>query len=83
MSIVLDNITVSYRSVPAVHHAFARFEAGSSWAIFGPNGAGKSTLLKAIMRLLPCDTGSVQWQACSGVTWPTCRNRPKLTAACR
>ena len=62
MAIVLDNITVSYRSVPAVHHAYARFEPGSSWAIFGPNGAGKSTLLKAVMRLLPCDTGSVQWQ---------------------
>ena len=62
MPLVLDNITVSYRSVPAVHHVYARFEEGSSWAIFGPNGAGKSTLLKAMMRLLPIDTGSVQWQ---------------------
>lgn len=62
MPLVLDNITVSYRSVPAVHHVYARFEEGSSWAVFGPNGAGKSTLLKAMMRLLPIDTGSVQWQ---------------------
>ena len=62
MPLVLDNITVSYRRVPAVHHVYARFEKGSSWAIFGPNGAGKSTLLKAMMRLLPIDTGSVQWQ---------------------
>ena len=62
MPLVLDNITVSYRSVPAVHHVYARFDEGSSWAIFGPNGAGKSTLLKAMMRLLPIDTGSVQWQ---------------------
>lgn len=62
MPIVLDNITVSYHSVPAVHHAYARFETGSTWAIFGPNGAGKSTLLKAVMRLLPCDTGQVHWQ---------------------
>lgn len=28
--------------------------------IIGPNGAGKSTLLKAIMGLLPLDTGSVR-----------------------
>lgn len=62
MAIVLDNITCSYRSVPAVHHACARFEQGQAWAIVGPNGAGKSTLLKAIMGLLPVDTGEVQWQ---------------------
>ncbi len=62
MPLILDNITVSYRSLPAVHHVDARFDEGSSWAIFGPNGAGKSTLLKAAMRLLPCDTGSVHWQ---------------------
>lgn len=62
MPLVLDNITVSYRSVPAVHHVYARFDEGSSWAIFGPNGAGKSTLLKAMMRLLPIDTGTVHWQ---------------------
>ena len=62
MPLVLDNITVSYRSVPAVHHVYARVDEGSSWAIFGPNGAGKSTLLKAMMRLLPIDTGTVHWQ---------------------
>ena len=62
MPLILDNITVSYRSLPAVHHVSARFDEGSSWAIFGPNCAGKSTLLKAAMRLLPCDTGTVRWQ---------------------
>lgn len=62
MPIVLDNITVSYQQRPAVHHVHARFDEGTSWAIVGPNGAGKSTLLKAVMRLLPCDTGQVLWQ---------------------
>lgn len=62
MPIVLDNITVSYQQRPAVHHVHARFDEGTAWAIVGPNGAGKSTLLKAVMRLLPCDTGHVLWQ---------------------
>lgn len=32
---------------------------GSTTAIIGPNGAGKSVLVKAIMRLLPKDSGEV------------------------
>ena len=62
MSIVFDNLTVSYRRHPAVHHICGEFAPGSMWAVFGPNGAGKSTLLKAIMGLLKTSTGSVQWQ---------------------
>ena len=33
--------------------------AGQLVGIVGPNGAGKSTLLKAMMGLLPCDSGTV------------------------
>ena len=62
MSIILDNLTVSYHTRPAVHHVHMTFEKGCMYAVFGPNGAGKSTLLKAMMGLLPCNTGSVQWQ---------------------
>ena len=65
MSIVFDNLTVSYRRHPAVHHICGEFAPGSMWAVFGPNGAGKSTLLKAIMGLLKTSTGSVQWQGIS------------------
>ena len=61
MSIVVDNLTISYHRHPAVHHLGCRFDEGSMWAICGPNGAGKSTLLKAIMGLLKSDTGSVSW----------------------
>lgn len=62
MSIVIENLTVSYQSRPAVHHVDMTFPDGCMYAIFGPNGAGKSTLLKAIMGLLRCSTGSVCWQ---------------------
>ena len=60
--IAVENLTVSYRQKPAVHHVDIHFEEGSMWAVFGPNGAGKSTLLKAVMRLLECTTGRVSWQ---------------------
>lgn len=62
MSIVVENLTVSYQARPAVHHVNMEFPDGCMYAIFGPNGAGKSTLLKAIMGLLRCSTGAVHWQ---------------------
>ena len=60
MSIIVDNLTVSYRSRPVVHHVSAEFADQSMWAVFGPNGAGKSTLLKAVMGLQKADTGCVR-----------------------
>ena len=55
----LENLTVSYRRHPAVHHVSGSFADGQATAIFGPNGAGKSTLLKAIMGALKPDAGRV------------------------
>ncbi|MCF7521623.1 metal ABC transporter ATP-binding protein [Neisseria sp. ZJ106] len=59
MSIVVENLTVSYQHRPVVHHVSTEFADGSMWAVFGPNGAGKSTLLKAVMGLQKTDTGKV------------------------
>lgn len=55
--VALDNLTVSYRRHPALHHISGRFAAGSLTAVVGPNGAGKSTLLKSIVGLLPIEGG--------------------------
>jgi zinc/manganese transport system ATP-binding protein len=55
----LDDVIVTYRRVPAVHHLTGLFEAGSLTAIAGPNGAGKSTLLKALMGLIPLSEGRI------------------------
>jgi len=57
--VTLDNLTVSYRQHPALHHISGRFAPGSLTAVVGPNGAGKSTLLKSIVGLLPSAGGSV------------------------
>jgi zinc/manganese transport system ATP-binding protein len=53
----LDNLTVSYRQHPALHHITGQFASGSLTAVMGPNGSGKSTLLKSIMALLPISGG--------------------------
>ncbi|ULJ61137.1 metal ABC transporter ATP-binding protein [Wielerella bovis] len=62
MSILINNLTISYQARPAVHHVDMEFPDACMYAIFGPNGAGKSTLLKAIMGLLPYSTGTIHWQ---------------------
>ncbi|MCB8746816.1 metal ABC transporter ATP-binding protein [Rhodoferax sp. U2-2l] len=59
----LDNLTVSYRQHPALHHISGRFARGSLTAVIGPNGSGKSTLLKSIMGLLRPAGGQVTVQA--------------------
>ena len=57
--VTIDNLTVSYRQHPALHHISGVFAPGSLTAVVGPNGSGKSTLLKAIMGLVPTSSGSV------------------------
>lgn len=56
----LEDLTVSYNRIPAVHHLSVGFFAGSCVALLGPNGAGKTTLLKAIAGLLPAETGRIE-----------------------
>lgn len=57
--VTLDNLTVSYRQHPALHHISGHFAPGSLTAVVGPNGSGKSTLLKSIVALLPASGGRV------------------------
>ena len=56
----IDNLTVSYRQHPAVHHLSCRFAEGSLSAIVGPNGAGKSSLLDALVGKVRPSTGQVK-----------------------
>lgn len=56
----VDNLTVSYRQHPALHHIRGQFAPGSLTAVIGPNGSGKSTLLKSIMGLAAAAGGGVR-----------------------
>ncbi len=57
--LVIEDLTVSYDRVPAIHHVSLRTRCGRMVALVGPNGAGKSTLLKAIAGLAAHETGSI------------------------
>lgn len=56
----VKNLTVTYNKKPAIKGINLDVGEGSIIGIVGPNGAGKSTLLKAILGLLPIDTGEVK-----------------------
>lgn len=58
-AIAISNLTVSYQQRPVLRSITARIPAGKLLAILGPNGAGKSTLIKAILGLVPKDSGEI------------------------
>ena len=55
----IDNAVVAYGRVAALQGIDGSIDAGESVALIGPNGAGKSTLLKAILGLVPLQSGSI------------------------
>jgi manganese/iron transport system ATP-binding protein/manganese/zinc/iron transport system ATP- binding protein len=55
----VEDLTVSYHRVPAIHHLSLTLDSGHCVGLFGPNGAGKSTLLKTIAGLLTPETGRI------------------------
>lgn len=60
--ISIEDLTISYNRIPAVHHLNVTLEGPSSVGLLGPNGAGKTTLLKALAGLLPSETGRIEFQ---------------------
>ena len=57
--IEIKNLSVTYRTEPALWNVDLSFPEGKMIAIVGPNGAGKSTLIKAVMGLVPITAGKV------------------------
>jgi branched-chain amino acid transport system ATP-binding protein len=49
----VQDFSVRYGKVEALHHARVRVGAGQIVTVIGPNGAGKSTLLNGLMGALP------------------------------
>jgi ABC-type Mn2+/Zn2+ transport system ATPase subunit len=57
----IKDLTVSYKRVPAVHHVSLELKCGSCVGLLGPNGAGKTSLFKALVGLVPLETGSMSF----------------------
>jgi manganese/iron transport system ATP-binding protein len=56
----LHDVSVAYDHVTALEGVTGTVAAGSSVALIGPNGSGKSTLLKAVLGLVPLQTGTIR-----------------------
>ena len=61
--LLVENLTVAYHGVPALHHIDLDLHCGRCVGLLGPNGAGKSTLLKSMVGLTPVETGRVRFDA--------------------
>jgi ABC-type Mn2+/Zn2+ transport system ATPase subunit len=74
----IRDLTVAYKRLPAVHHLSLELLCGSSIGLLGPNGAGKTSLLKALVGLVPIESGSVffhgQEQQLSAIAYLPQRN---------
>jgi manganese/iron transport system ATP-binding protein/manganese/zinc/iron transport system ATP- binding protein len=55
----IKDLTVAYHRVPAVHHVTVDLHCGHCVALLGPNGAGKTTFFKALVGLVPKETGQI------------------------
>jgi manganese/zinc/iron transport system ATP- binding protein len=71
--VLIRNLSVTYRTEPALWNIDLDFPKGKMIAIVGPNGAGKSTLIKAVMGLVPITAGKV-----SVFGKPYSKNRDKV-----
>jgi branched-chain amino acid transport system ATP-binding protein len=58
MLLTVENLSVSYGTIKALHGISFEVDEGEIVCIIGANGAGKSTTLRAISRLIPAEPGS-------------------------
>ena len=56
----VHDLTISYHRKPVLWGIDLTLPKGALVGVMGPNGAGKSTLIKAIMGLLPLQSGYIQ-----------------------
>jgi iron complex transport system ATP-binding protein len=59
MKLVINNVTFSYKSTPALKGVCFELNKGEILGLVGPNGSGKSTLLKCIDGILKPHCGAV------------------------
>lgn len=59
-ALLVDGLSVSYGGALALEHVDLDLAPGEVLALLGRNGAGKSSLLKAIMGLVPAQTGMIR-----------------------
>ncbi|MEA3249281.1 MAG: metal ABC transporter ATP-binding protein [Patescibacteria group bacterium] len=59
-AISIEGCTVVYGDNVAIDDVTTEVKTGSITAIIGPNGSGKTTLLKAVLGLIPVESGTIR-----------------------
>ena len=62
MMLSVENLTVAYGRIEALHGISFHVEEGEIVTLIGANGAGKSTTLTAISHLIPVESGIITYQ---------------------
>lgn len=70
----LDQVAVTYGSVPALAPTSLEIAAGETLVLLGPSGSGKSTLLRSLAGLTPF-TGSLRFEGPPVADWRAVRQR--------
>jgi branched-chain amino acid transport system ATP-binding protein len=60
--LVVENLSVNYGAIRALHQVCCRVEQGEIVALIGANGAGKTTILNTISGIVPSAGGSVAFE---------------------
>jgi branched-chain amino acid transport system ATP-binding protein len=60
--LTIDNLTVNYGAIRALHDVSLTVEAGSIVTLIGSNGAGKSTTLRTVSGLIKPVSGSISYE---------------------
>ena len=59
----VSNLDVYYGRLPAVQDVSLKVREGEIVSLIGPNGAGKTTVMKAIMGLVKCRSGRIEFRS--------------------
>ena len=52
----IENLTISFGGIKALHSVGFEVERGTIYSIIGPNGAGKTTVFNCISGIYPPDS---------------------------
>ena len=66
MLLEIENITLLYGRIQALHGISLQVDEGEIVALIGANGAGKSTTMRAISGLRPIASGSIRFAGQDG-----------------
>ena len=65
----VENLTKTYEGRHVVDDVTLEFPRGKVTSLIGPNGAGKSTVMGIVSRLIPYDSGAVEFDGKSLSEW--------------